>query len=219
MHLDTLLFILLIAVAILFQLLSRAVSKARQERENPEDEMRRSTSAPRTRPVISRAPTESDEERIRKFLEALGQSPTSRPPAPVVPRTDVPPRPLAPVKPPTANLAPPWKLTREERRKRMVILTERPALGRAGGTGEIAAPQITIPPAVEVHGAPFPMDRPIIKTPAEAYAAAARPVAMREELGTDIATLLASTSGLRDAIILREILGPPRGLQTRDIET
>jgi len=122
MHLDSLLFILLIAVAILFQLLSRMASKARQQGENSENETRESTPVTRTRPVISRAPVESDEERIRKFLEALGQPATSRPPAPVVPRTDIPPRPLAPVRPPTASLVPPRKLTREERRKRMVIL-------------------------------------------------------------------------------------------------
>ena len=30
---------------------------------------------------MRRAPTESDEDRIRKLLEALGQPPTSRPPA------------------------------------------------------------------------------------------------------------------------------------------
>ncbi len=217
MHLDSLLFILLIVVAILFQLLSRVASKARPERENLEDEMRRSTSAPRTRPVISRAPTESDEERIRKFLEALGQPTTSTPPAPVAPRTDIPPRPLAPVQPPTASLAPPWKLTREERRKRIVILEESPGLGKVGGAEEIATPQITIPPAFEVHGAPLPIDRPIIKTPAEAYAATARPVIRAGESGAGIATMLTSVSGLRDAIILREILGLPRGLQALDV--
>jgi hypothetical protein len=32
----------------------------------------------------------------------------------------------------------------------------------------------------------------------------------------DIAALLASATGLRDAIILREILGPPRGLRVID---
>ena len=32
----------------------------------------------------------------------------------------------------------------------------------------------------------------------------------------NIATLLLSKSGLRDAILLREILGPPRGLQAFD---
>jgi hypothetical protein len=31
-----------------------------------------------------------------------------------------------------------------------------------------------------------------------------------------MAALLASTAGLRDAVILREILGPPRGLRLID---
>jgi hypothetical protein len=33
----------------------------------------------------------------------------------------------------------------------------------------------------------------------------------------NIATLLVSKSGLREAILLREILGPPRGLQAFDL--
>jgi hypothetical protein len=217
MHLDTLLFILLIAVAILFQLLTRLASKARQAGENPENEMRRSTSAPRTRPLISQAPVESDEERIRKFLEALGQPPTSRPPPPVVPRTDIPPRPLAPVKPPTAHVPPPWKLTREERRKRMVILQENLQPESTRRAEKISVPKATVAPAFEVYEGPLLAEpTSIIKTPVEAYAAATRPVAKSEELRADIATLLASTSGLRDAIILREILGPPRGLRALD---
>ena len=218
MHLDSLLFILLIAVAILFQLLSRMASKARQEGENSENETRESTPVTRTRPVISRAPVESDQERIRKFLEALGQPATSRPPAPVVPRTDIPPRPLAPVQPPTASLAPPWKLTREEPRKRIVILEESPGLGKVAGAEEIAAPQITIPPTFEVHEGPLPAELPsIIKTPVEVYAATARPVIRAGESGAGIATMLTSVSGLRDAVILREILGLPRGLQALDV--
>jgi hypothetical protein len=57
---------------------------------------------------------------------------------------------------------------------------------------------------------------PIIKAPAEVYAGRMRATLKTEEPRTDIAMLLASTSGLRDAIILREILGPPRGLRTID---
>ena len=41
---------------------------------------------PRTAPPFPRAPTQTDEERIRKFLEALGQPTTSAPPPPVSPR-------------------------------------------------------------------------------------------------------------------------------------
>ena len=94
--LDNLLFILLIAVAALFQLLSKAVSKAGKSDSNETS----SSPGPETPRPIQRAPRESDADRIRKFLEALGQPPTSTPPPPVAPRTDVPPRRLAPVQPP-----------------------------------------------------------------------------------------------------------------------
>jgi hypothetical protein len=71
--------------------------------------------------------------------------------------------------------------------------------------------------AFEVHEGPLPIAPPITKSPAEVYAEKKRTPVKREEPTRDIATLLASTSGLRDAIILREILGPPRGLRMLDL--
>jgi hypothetical protein len=57
-----------------------------------------------------------------------------------------------------------------------------------------------------------------IKTPGEAYAAPkAFGVANGADFKSDIVTLLGSKSGLRKAIILREIFGPPRSLQTLDL--
>src|SRR5438309_11957541 len=97
MHFENLLFILLVAVAFLFQLLTRAAKKAG---ESSSETNRRSTPPPPAPPPVPRAAMQTDEERIRKFLEALGQPATSKPPPPIVPRTDIPPRPLAPVQPP-----------------------------------------------------------------------------------------------------------------------
>jgi hypothetical protein len=83
---------------------------------------------------------------------------------------------------------------------------------------KIFPPAITGAPAFEVHEGPLPIEPPpIIKTPGEAYAAATRPVRKEAELKRDIATLLASKSGLRDAIILREIFGPPRSMQALEL--
>ena len=213
-HLENLLFLLLVAIAGLFQLLGRAARKTREDEEEPTPKP-----ASRTLTPIPRAPAESDEERIRKFLEALGQPPASKPPSPVTPRTDIPPRPLAPVKPPTTYPLPPWKkLTPEERRKRPYILKESPLPGGVTPAEQISAPGITVAPAFEVHEGSLPTEHPhIIKTPTEDYAAAARPIVKGAELRTDIATLLGSKAGLRDAIILREIFGPPRGLQALEI--
>jgi hypothetical protein len=70
----------------------------------------------------------------------------------------------------------------------------------------------------EVRQGPSPLEPPpIIKTAAEAYATATQPISQSAEAKIDVATLLRSTSGLRDAIILREIFGPPRSLQPLDL--
>jgi hypothetical protein len=195
----------------LFQLLTRAATKASKNHA----ERTSTSSPPETPPPVRRMPTESDEERIRKFLEALGQPPTLSPPPPVAPRMDIPPRPLVPVQPPIAPL---WELTRAERPKRDVIQRESPPLVSVKRAEKTFPPATTGAPAFEVHEGPLRVEQPsIIKTPAAAYAAASQPVTRGADFRTDIATLLASKSGLRDASILREIFGPPRSLQPLDL--
>ena len=190
-HLDNWLFLLLIAVAVLFQFLAKAAGKSSKGQTK-----RTPTPSP-----IPRAATESDEDRIRKLLEALGQPPTSRPPPPVVPRTEIPPRPLAPVQPPMSPLS---QLRREKPRKREIT------------SEEISPPRAFKGPAKMVpltNEAPLPIAPPTsIKAPVDIYAGRMKATAKTDEPGRDVVMLLASTSGLRDAMILREILGPPRGL-------
>jgi len=209
-HLENLLFLLLLVLAGLFQLFGRAARKT-----NGDEEESTPRPAPRMPKPIPRAPAQSDEERIRKFLEALGQPPASTPPPPVVPRTNIPPRPLAPVQPPVPRA---WRVIRGERRKPDVIRRETPPPEIVKRTEKVFPPAMAVAPAFEVHEGPLPVEPPpIIKAPVEAYAAATRPIAKGAELKTDIATLLASKSGLRDAIILREIFGSPRSLQPLDL--
>ena len=215
--LDNLLFFLLIAVAALFQLLSKTISKAGKSDSNETS----SSPRPQTPRPIQRAPRESDADRIRKFLEALGQPPTSTPPPPVAPRTDVPPRPLAPVQPPPV-IPGRWRLPRERREKPDVSQKESAPLEQPSRLQQIVPPPVPPPaaPAFEVHEAvPVELQQPpIIKPPVEAYAAPkAQAVAKRADFTMNIATLLVSKSGLREAILLREILGPPRGLQAFDL--
>jgi hypothetical protein len=196
---DNFLFLLLIVVAVLFQFLAKMAGK------KSKDQIKRTSTPPAP---LSRAPTDSDEDRIRKLLEALGQPPTSRPPPPVAPRTDIPPRPLVAVQPPTSPLS---QLRREKSRKREIIPEEIPPPRRVRG------PEKMIPSTFEVHEGPLPIaPSPITKAPAEVDARVTPTVTKAEESRTGIATLLASTSGLRDAMILREILGPPRGLRILD---
>jgi hypothetical protein len=206
---DNFLFLLLVVVAVLFQLLAKMAGKKSKDQTK-----QTSTPIPGTPEPSQRAPTQSDEDRIRKLLEALGQPPTSRPPPPVAPRTNIPPRPLAPVQPPMSPFS---QLRREKPRKREGTPKEIPPPRLVTGGDEIAPPAITGAPAFEVHEAPLPIaPAPIFKAPAEPYAAVTRAIAKTEERKVDIAALLASASGLRDAIILREILGPPRGLRVID---
>ena len=213
--LDNLLFLLLIAVAALFQLLSKTISKAGKSDSNETS----SSPTPQAPRPIQRAPRESDADRIRKFLEALGQPPTSTPPAPVAPRTDVPPRPLAPVQPPPV-IPGRWRLPREQREKPDVSQRETAPFEQPSRLQQMVPPPVPPPaaPAFEVHEAvPVELQQlPVIKTPVEAYTAT-QAVTKRADFTMNIATLLLSKSGLRDAIVLREILGPPRGLQAFDL--
>jgi len=213
--LDNLLFFLLIAAAALFQLLSKAITKAKKSDSNE----RSSSPTPQTPRPIQRAPRESDADRIRKFLEALGQPPSSTPPSPVLPRDNIPPRPLAPVQPPP-TLPRVWRLPRQRAEKSDVSQTESAPLEQSRGLQQILPPIVSAPTTAtfEVQAA-FPVEpqqRSIIKMAVESNATANQVTVRAADSKREIAALLGSKSSLRDAILIREILGPPRGLQTLD---
>ena len=161
MHLDNLLFILLIAMAALFRLLASQAGDTKKRSQKPDQ---RSTATPQPDQPIRRAPVESDEERIRKFLEALGQPATSRPPPPVVPRTNIPPRPLAPVHPPPIPTA---RNVLARTKRKVVEVPKTPALASIFEDHE-APPSLT------------PKDS--IKSPADMTNLAGRTVAARAEV-------------------------------------
>jgi hypothetical protein len=195
MHFENLLFILLIAMAALLRLLATKAGEAKKRAQKSDQ---RSRTTPQVSEPIRRAPVESDEERIRRFLEALGQPATSKPPPPIVPRTDLPPRPLAPVQPPI----PTARNVLARRKRQIAEPTKFPART----------------PISERHEAPPPRELPAsIKSGVEAYAIDTESKTKAARTGTDIATLLRSAAGLRNAIILREIFGPPRSLQPLDL--
>jgi hypothetical protein len=87
---------------------------------------------------------------------------------------------------------------------------------------ELVQPMVPAPvaSAFEVHEGALAVELeqpPIVKMPVGTDTAAAGPIAKEPDFKTDITTLLGSKSGLREAIILREIFGPPRGLQALDL--
>jgi hypothetical protein len=210
-HLDNLLFLLFVAIAIFFQILTRAATKSRRR---PGDTTRRSTSpSQRARPIASES-EDSDADRIRKFLEALGQPATSKPPAPIAPRPTYQRPVVLPHVGPMRSPLPPLT-TRPPDLPREIRLPGQIAPTREARTFQ---PRVAEAPAFEVQqGQPLLEPSPVIKTAAEAYAIATQPIFKSAEAKIDVATMLRSTSGLRDAIILREIFGPPRSLQPLDL--
>ena len=211
MHFENLLFLLFVAGAFLFQLLTRAASKTRK---NADESQRRSTSRPQTPPPIPRELAETDEERIRKFFEALGQPTTSKPPPPVIPRPTYQKPVVLPHVGPFASPLPPLT-TRPPDLPHEIKLPGQitPAPGK-----KTLRPRAAEASEFEVHEDPMPTEPPpVIKTPAEAYAIATQPISKPDQTETNIAALLRSTSGLRNAIILREVFGPPRSLQPLDL--
>ena len=186
LHIDNLLFLLLVAVAMLFRWLASVAAKSGKDSEDPNT---RSTSIP---PPIPRAPANSEEERIRKFLEALGQAPGSRPPPPVTRR-------------------PQTTLAREEPKRTFVPAVPKRQIATPPVVQKTSPPQAQ-DPVFELKEAPAPP--PVMTTPAPVYLAATQPVIQPAEDKIDILALLRSPAGLRNAIILREIFGPPRSLQS-----
>jgi hypothetical protein len=209
-HFENLLFLLFVAGAFLFQLLTRAASKTRK---NADESQRRSTSGPQTPPPISRAPAETDEERIRKFLEALGQPTTSKPPPPVVPRPTYQKPVVLPHVPPFVSPLPPLTTRPPDLPRKIGLPGQLPPTDKA----KTSTSKIAEPSTFEAYKGPPSESPPTIKTAAEAYAIATQPVLTPGQSKTDIAVLLTSTSGLRNAIILREVFGPPRSLQPLDL--
>jgi hypothetical protein len=90
------------------------------------------------------------------------------------------------------------RFTSKERQKRRVIPHETPVVA----------------PRVEVQGQEVQIEpRSDIKSPEQAFATPADSKMKDTRTGADIAGFLRSSTGQRNAIILREIFGPPRSLQ------
>src|SRR5882757_952004 len=102
MHWDqNIIFIIIAAIIGISRLVSRISEESKkqsQRRQAPQ----RPPPQPGIPQPIQRTRPKTDEERVREFLEALGQAPGSTPPAKVQPRIQIPPRPLAPVQPPAS---------------------------------------------------------------------------------------------------------------------
>jgi hypothetical protein len=175
--------ILLIVAAI--TLVRWLIQKGKGEAQNNQTP----TPPPPSQPITRGGETQSEEERIRKFLEALGQPAGTTPPK-VVPRR----RQIEP------QIFP--KLPR--------LTTAPPPLTTATRTRIATPPPLPIEPALRTAPDPnFEVRDYTRQTSSEPVPETRRATAAaRLKLGTP--------QDLRSAIVLREIFGPPRSLQPLD---
>src|ERR1700751_1404497 len=124
MHWDqNIIFIIIAAIVAISRLVSRISEESKKQSQ-------RRRQAPPPQPEIpqpiQRTRPKTDEERVREFLEALGQPAGAAPPPKALPRTQIPARPLAPVQPP-ASLRPfpkPVFRTWKEQAREIVVLPQ-----------------------------------------------------------------------------------------------
>ena len=190
-------FLILVAVVGLIRWLSQAAENKR----NAETTKRNAAPlAPSSSPAPARGAPQTEEERTRKFLEALGVPTTNTPP----PRVE--PRPITPRPAPAGRkILPvdPFPLPRGRvNEPRPPVLVAPPPLP------SVIAP-VEIP---SVMLAPVRMSRVATEFEVQEVGAASVPTKSDTAI-TTLAARLATPQGLREAMVLREIFGPPRSIQ------
>jgi hypothetical protein len=149
---------------------------------------------------IQRSNPQSEEERIRRFLEALGQPRGAQPPPPVARRSTVR-RVVTPAPPPFGSPLPPLK-------------TAPPPLPSALEPAPMPA-QLQQPQVMR----PAPLSEPTfeIRAPGETDDPSRKSAKVARPEPSTLGGRLKTAQSLRDAIVLREIFGPPRSLQPVDL--
>jgi hypothetical protein len=159
--------------------------QAAENRKN-DQAARRDNPAP-TNP-LQRAPAETEEERMRRFFEALGVPKGGSPPRRVVPRA---PKKIMPVDP--------FPLPRAASAQPATVIVQEPTV--------VIPPVSPAPPPAMIPQSSIVELKPATSSVAE-------PI---DERRSGLAARLANGDGLRDAIILREIFGPPRSMQPLEL--
>jgi hypothetical protein len=201
---EQLVFILVVAVISLINWLLKR--KAEQDKQSSAP---LAPPPPAQRPAGGplRSPEDDEQERLRKFLEALGvpQAPPPRqPPPPVRQPPPVPPTPRRMAAPPPAR---PMAAPVQPRRPHRTVVVSPPEKAEQD-KGLVIAPLMAPGRMSQGATALGEVAPAMVVTTHEhsALATAGAPAA-------DLRAALASHEGLRAAVLAREILGPPRGLQ------
>ena len=181
------------AILLLFALVGLVrwlISKSKSGPQNPE-----SPPPPPSRPITRGGETQTEEERVRRFLEALGQPPGTTPPKVVMQRRAVQPK-IFPTLPPLKTKPPPLP---------EVVVPPPPPL-------RFETTRVTPMTASEASFDVHDVTRQVSSEPAKDIRRAAGPrFDPRIKLGTP--------QDLRTAIVLREIFGLPRSLQPLDVNS
>ena len=175
-------------------------------------------------------PRDSEEARLRRFMEALGVPVDQKPPAQVTRReTPALPQQLPKIQPRGSVVAPspfggrPAPSTPPQFPKAAPrSVAPLPQSSKSAGTlptrvEKTHLPELVVPNVPEfmttsshVQAIPFEASHADMR---DAYVSAAAP----RDSGRGIRKRLGSKSDLRAAILLREVLGPPRGLQSQEL--
>ncbi len=210
MHFDQNIIVIIIAAVIgISRLVSRIAENAREQsqRRNRQAQAQgqQPQHPPQPSPVFTRPKT--DEERVREFLEALGQPAGTTPPPKIQPRTDIPPRPVAPIPPPPLSRPFSPVLLKPIVEKARKIFAPQPMVAPIGD-----APSETAEPGTWLREEEN-IDAAAAKFEAAAPAATEGVASSREGASISWKTALRSRESIRAALVLREIFGPPQALR------
>jgi hypothetical protein len=215
MHFDqNILFVIIVAIIGIWRLIARikdALNQSQRHNQRRTPQLNRPS-----RPLAMDGKT--DEQRVREFLEALGRPTGSAPPSKVQPRTNLPPRPLAPI-PPPPSMRPfsPVLVPPRSRAKKAVSSPPHQWSKSLVPESDVVVP--TSSPSIDVNEpgrwiaqeqarsalSPDVPKTPIIKATDETL-----PIRASAEIIWK--PVLRSPDGMRAAMVLREILGPPRAM-------
>jgi hypothetical protein len=216
MHWDqNIIFIVIAAIIGISRLVSRISEESKKQSQRRGQPPQGPPPQPGIPQPIQRTRPKTDEERVREFLEALGQPAGAAPPPKALPRAQIPPRPLAPVQPPASMrpFAKPVFRTWKEQAKEIVVL-QQPAKAAPPEIRRIVVPP-PLPAEANEPGAWIEQDQ--TQTAAATKMSIARTddqPSVRASADTIWKQALLSPNAARTAIILREIFGPPRGVQS-----
>jgi hypothetical protein len=212
MHWDqNIIFIIIAAIVGISRLIAKISEESKKQKRPPQPPRPLGQPRPGYTQPVQRTQPKTDADRIREFLEALGQPAGTAPPPKIQPRTQIPPRPLAPVQRP-ASMRPfgrPEFRTWKEQVKEIVVQqpTKLPPAGR------VVVP--SVPAEANEPGAWIAQEEVQVSVAQkkEVTSRVSAPPTLAPSAETLWKQILRSPDSLRTAVILREIFGPPRGLQ------